>query len=251
MTDYARDAAAVRGATDRLMTSVSRLNETAVSEPSLLPGWTRGHVLAHLARNADALVNLLTWARTGDPTPMYPSEDARDSEIEDAATRPLPVHLDDLRTSAFRFNAAAAALPADRWSYEVTMRRGVVEQAGRLPFRRLVEVELHHVDLGVGYTLADLPAAFVEEELDFLTERFAGHSGVPPLRLVSRAGAAGVRHTGRAGGNGEHLPAVAQGEPRLTVEGSPAALLGWLTGRADGADLSCPDAPLPALPPLG
>ncbi|NUP44900.1 MAG: maleylpyruvate isomerase family mycothiol-dependent enzyme [Streptomyces sp.] len=238
MTDYARDAAAVRGATDRLMTSVSRLDETAVTEPSLLPGWTRGHVLAHLARNADALVNLLTWARTGEPTPMYASEDARDREIEDAATRLLPIHLDDLRTSAFRFNAAAAALPANRRPFEVTMRRGVVEQAGRLPFRRLAEVELHHVDLGVGYTLADLPAAFVEQELDFLTEeRFAGRVDVPALRLVSGDGGR-VRYTG------------GEGEP-LTVEGSPAALLGWLSGRTDGADLSCPDAPLPSLPPLG
>jgi maleylpyruvate isomerase len=30
-----------------------------------LPGWTRGHLLTHVARNADALRNLLTWARTG------------------------------------------------------------------------------------------------------------------------------------------------------------------------------------------
>ncbi|MES4905318.1 MULTISPECIES: maleylpyruvate isomerase family mycothiol-dependent enzyme [unclassified Streptomyces] len=241
MTDYARDAAAVRGATDRLMASVSRLDETAVTEPSLLPGWTRGHVLAHLARNADALVNLLTWARTGEPTPMYESEDARDREIEEAASRPLPVHVDDLRTSAFRFHAAAAALPADRRPYEVTMRRGVVEQAGRLPFRRLAEVELHHVDLGVGYTLSDLPAAFVEQELDFLAgERFAGHPDIPPLLLVSGDGGR-VRRTGRAGGD----------EPPLTVEGSPAALLGWLSGRTDGADLSCAEAPLPTLPPLG
>ncbi|MDT0544450.1 MULTISPECIES: maleylpyruvate isomerase family mycothiol-dependent enzyme [Streptomyces] len=244
MTDYARDAAAVRGATDRLMSSVSRLEESAVDEPSLLPGWTRGHVLAHLARNADAVVNLLTWARTGEPTPMYESEDARDSAIEDAAGRPLPVHLDDLRTSAFRLYAAAAALPAGRRSYEVTMRRGVVEPAGRLPFRRLLEVELHHVDLGVGYTLADLPAAFVEQALDFLTEvRFAGQPGVPPLRLVSGEGGR-VRHTGRAGAGREDLTAV-------TVEGPSAALLGWLTGRTDGAGLSCPDGPLPVLPPLG
>ncbi|MEU5614181.1 maleylpyruvate isomerase family mycothiol-dependent enzyme [Streptomyces sparsogenes] len=242
MTDYARDAAAVRGATDRLLSGVSRLDETAVREPSLLPGWTRGHVLAHLARNADALVNLLTWARTGVPTPMYPSEDARDRDIEEAAARPLPVHLDDLRTSAFRFYSAAAALPAARRSYEVTMRRGVIEPAGRLPFRRLVEVELHHVDLGIGYTLADLPAEFVERELDFLAEvKFAGHPEVPPLRLVSGWGGR-VRWTGRAGeGAG----------PAVTVEGSPTALLGWLTGRTDGSGLSCPDTPLPTLPPLG
>ncbi|WFB10119.1 maleylpyruvate isomerase family mycothiol-dependent enzyme [Streptomyces sp. LX-29] len=237
--DYARDASAVQGATDRLLSAVATLEDTAVAEPSSLPGWTRGHLLAHLARNADALTNLLVSARTGEKIPMYASEEARDADIERDASRPLAVHLDDLRTSAFRFNAAAAALPRDRWSAEVAMRRGVVEQAARLPFRRLVEVELHHVDLDLGYTLADLPAGFVTQELDFLTTvKFAGHPDVPPLRLAA-TGDGPVRDTGRADG------------PRLTVTGSPADLLGWLTGRGDGAALSCPAPVLPALPPLG
>ncbi|WKX69739.1 maleylpyruvate isomerase family mycothiol-dependent enzyme [Streptomyces sp. XD-27] len=236
MSDYARDASAVQGATDRLLTAVAALDEAAADQPSLLPGWTRGHVLAHLARNADALVNLLTWARTGEETPMYASEDARDRDIERDAARPLPVHLDDLRTSAFRFNAAAAALPRDRWTFEVTMRNGVTERAERLPFRRLVEVELHHVDLGIGYTMADLPDAFVEQHLAFLTAvKFAGHPELPALRLTDGDR---VWETGRAEG------------PRLTVSGHPGGLLGWLTGRADGSGLSS-DTPLPTVPPLG
>src|SRR5947209_4673969 len=63
--DFPRDTADVHESTDRLLVSLDKLDDDAVGEPSLLPGWTRGHVLAHLARNADALVNLLTWARTG------------------------------------------------------------------------------------------------------------------------------------------------------------------------------------------
>ncbi|MET8183547.1 maleylpyruvate isomerase family mycothiol-dependent enzyme [Streptomyces sp. NPDC005336] len=243
MADYMTDAAAVQAATDRLLTAVAGLDDAAVAAPSALPGWTRGHVLAHLARNADALVNLLTWARTGQETPMYGSGDARDAEIERDAGRPLPVHLDDLRTSAFRFNAAAAALKRERWSYEVTLRQGVRERAAGLPLRRLAEVELHHVDLDIGYTVADLPAGFVEKHLDVLTgTRFTGHPDIPPLRLTTGADGQGVRHTGRA---------AAPGESPVTVTGSPAALLGWLTGRTDGSDLSCPDGPLPVLPALG
>ncbi|MFF5721092.1 maleylpyruvate isomerase family mycothiol-dependent enzyme [Streptomyces buecherae] len=237
MTDFAHDAAAVQAATDRLLTAVTPLDDAAAARPSRLPGWTRGHVLAHLARNADAIVNLLTWARTGEETPMYANDEARNADIARDADRPMLVHLDDLRTSAFRFNSAAAALTKGRWDYVVAMRNGVTERAARLPFRRLIEVELHHVDLDVGYELTDLPADFVQREVEFLTSgKFAGHADVPALTLTVPGGH--TWHTGRAG------------EEPTTVEGTPVALLGWLTGRSDGSDLAA-NAPLPTLPPLG
>src|SRR6478736_10225108 len=47
--------------------------DTALAEPTALSGWTRAHVVAHVAANAEALVNLATWARTGVETPMYAS----------------------------------------------------------------------------------------------------------------------------------------------------------------------------------
>ncbi|WP_435243689.1 maleylpyruvate isomerase family mycothiol-dependent enzyme [Streptomyces cucumeris] len=242
MSDYAHDAADVTEATDRLLTAVARLDDAALAGPSALPGWTRGHVLAHLARNADALVNLLTGARTGEDIPMYRGEEARDAEIARDAARPLPVHLADLRTTAARFDTAAAALPKELRSREVTLRGGLREPAARLPLRRLAEVELHHVDLAVGRTVADLPARFVERQLDVLiSSRFAGHPGIPPL-LLTVPGAGAGRRTGRD---------PAPDEIPVTVSGSPAALLGWLTGRTDGADLSCADGPPPVLPPLG
>ena len=52
---------------------MSRMGEEAFAAPSLLPGWTRAHVLSHVARNADAMINLLRWAKTGVETPAYPS----------------------------------------------------------------------------------------------------------------------------------------------------------------------------------
>ncbi|MGC9439097.1 maleylpyruvate isomerase family mycothiol-dependent enzyme [Streptomyces sp. WG5] len=228
MIDHAHDLASVRDATERLLTAVGKLDNTSVTESSRLPGWTRGHVLAHLARNADALVNVL------EGRPMYVSGEARDADIERDAPRPLDAQLADVRESAARFQDASAA-PAD-WSRTVELRNGITDSASRLPFRRWVEVELHHVDLGIGYELEDLPAEFTERETDFLAARFAGHPDVPPTRLTD-----GTRawSTGREAG-----------APEVTVTGPPADLLGWLAGRREGSALTAEGGPLPSLPPL-
>ncbi|THC48926.1 maleylpyruvate isomerase family mycothiol-dependent enzyme [Streptomyces sp. A1499] len=227
MIDHVRDLASVRDATDRLLSAASKLNNDSIAEPSRLPGWTRGHVLAHLARNADALVNVLAGR------PMYESARQRDSDIERDAPRPLAEQLDDVRESMARFEAQAA-LPAD-WSRTITMRNGVTDSASRVPFRRWVEVELHHVDLGIGYELEDLPTEFVRRETAFLTARFSGNPDVPPTRVTDGTHA---WSTGRAG------------EPEVTVSGAAPDLVGWLAGRRDGSALTAEGGLLPSLPPL-
>jgi maleylpyruvate isomerase len=228
MIDHAHDLESVRDATERLLTEVGKLDNASVTESSRLPGWTRGHVLAHLARNADALVNVL------EGRPMYVSGEVRDADIERDAPRPLDVQLADVRESAARFQDVCA-VPAD-WSRTVELRNGVTDTASRVPFRRWVEVELHHVDLGIGYELEDLPAEFTERETDFLAARFAGHRDVAPTRLTD-----GTRawRTGRDTGG-----------PEVTVSGRPADLLGWLAGRRAGSALTVEGGPLPTLPPL-
>jgi maleylpyruvate isomerase len=228
MMDHAHDLASVRSATDRLLGAVSALGEAAVTQPSRLPGWTRGHVLAHLARNADALTNVLRGL------PMYESPDARDADIERGAARPLGDHLADLRESAARLEAAAAE-PAD-WSRTVELRNGVSDLASSVPFRRWGEVELHHVDLGIGQELEDVPEDFVQREIEFLAGRFAGHPDVAASSLTDGASAWG---TGRAAST-----------PELTVTGSAPDLLGWLAGRRDGTALTVSGGGLPKLPPL-
>ncbi|MER7688627.1 maleylpyruvate isomerase family mycothiol-dependent enzyme [Streptomyces sp. NPDC097610] len=229
MMDHARDLASVHDATERLLNAAAELDNASAAEPSRLPGWSRGHVLAHLSRNADALVNVL------DGRPMYVSAEARDADIERDAPRPLDGQLADLRKSAARFQDAGAA-PAD-WSRTVELRNGVTDSAARVPFRRWGEVELHHVDLGIGYELEDLPEEFVEREIAFLADRFRGHPEVPSTRITDTTRA---WSTGRDAGGG----------PEVTVTGSAPALLGWLCGRRDGSGLSVDGGPLPALPPL-
>jgi maleylpyruvate isomerase len=154
----------IDAATARLLDAVARLDDEAVRKPSLLPGWTRGHVLTHIARNGDALRNLLTWARTGVETPAYPSDDARDRDIEDGAARSAAELLADLSESATAFRGAVAAVPDDAWQVVVRIR-GSELPAEQVFVRRLVEVELHHTDLDIGYRAADWPAAFAAMEL--------------------------------------------------------------------------------------
>lgn len=229
MIDHAHDLGAVREATERLLDAVGELDNASVAGASQLPGWSRGHVLAHLSRNADAIGNVLRGL------PMYASSETRDADIADGAPRPAAEQLADLRQTADGFLAVAAE-PAD-WSRTVTLRNGVTDSAARVPFRRWVEVELHHVDLDVGYELEDLPADFVEREIAFLAERFLGNKDVPATALTDL--------DGRTWSTGGGPPAAL-----VTVQGPAAELLGWLCGRRDGSALTVAGGPLPALPPL-
>ncbi|MEU9758337.1 maleylpyruvate isomerase family mycothiol-dependent enzyme [Streptomyces sp. NPDC047985] len=229
MIDHAHDLRAVREATDRLLSATGKLDDAALARPSRLPGWSRGHVVAHLSRNADALVNVLQGRA------MYADSETRDRDIERGAPRPKAEQQADLADSAARF-ADAASTPAD-WSRTVTLRNGVTDSASRIPFRRRVEVELHHVDLGIGYELEDLPDEFVAREIDFLAERFAGHPGVVSTEIAADDG-----RSWSTGGGAEGAPVV--------VRGSATELLGWLCGRRDGSALTVDSGLLPALPPL-
>lgn len=229
MTRAAADLAPVEEATDRLLHTAAKLSETALAGPSHLPGWTRGHVLAHLARNADALTDVLHGR------PMYRSEEARDADIARDADRPLAEHLTDLRDSSARFLATARALDEAGWERRVALRNGITDRAARLPFRRWVEVELHLVDLDAGPTVADLPGTFLDRAVEYLAERYVGHPDLPPLELRAEDG-----RSWRTGAGG--------GEPRRIV-GTPAALVGWLSGRTSGAGLTSAE-PLPEPPSL-
>lgn len=233
-SDPLRLTGEVDDATARLLRTTADLDEPSLATASLLPGWTRGHVLAHLARNADGFVNLLTAARTGDPIPMYASPAARSADIEAGAVRPPTAHRDDLRRSADRFAEAVAAMPAEAWGATVTTRRGPWS-AANLVWGRLREIEVHHVDLAVAYRPADWPEAFGQRLLREVATGLAGRSDAPPMVL---------RCDGR-----EHDLVVGDRTAAPTVSGAAPHLAAWLIGRSPGTRLTVtPDGPLPTPP---
>ena len=225
--------------TDRLLATADALTDAQVAAPSRLPGWTRGHVLTHLARNADGFRNLLSWAATGDETPMYPSEEARARGVEEGAARSAAEIAADLHKSAAALAAAAQDLPARAWDALVA-RRGDTFPARQIPPRRLAELEIHHVNLGAGYRPADWPASFVAANLDRVGRDFAGRADAPAC-LACPDGLDAVYPIG---------PLSPGPASQVTVSGPPAALLAWLIGRDDGAGLRVTGAgAVPVLPP--
>jgi len=225
----------VERATQRLLKTASTLGgDEGVSGPSLLPGWTRGHVLAHIARNADGLTNLLTWARTGVVTPQYASSQQREDDIEAGSPRPLEVQLADVRDSAARFAAAADLMPAPAWAVTLDIP-GARQPAARVVWRRLREVEVHHVDLNAGYTAADWSDAFSHRLLHEVVTGFAQREDAPALVL---------RPTDTG-----HEAAIGPPNGAVTVAGPSHALVAWLIGRSPGEGLTVsPEGSLPTPP---
>jgi maleylpyruvate isomerase len=214
-------------ATHRVIATAGDLDDPAA--PSLLPGWSRGHVLTHIARNADSMVNLITWARTGVVTPQYPSPAVRDRDIEAGAGRPLAELITDVRDSAARFADAAAEVPAEAWSVELALPTGPAP-AALVPWRRLREVEVHHVDLGAGYGPADWPESFPYR----LLREIAG--SLADLSLTLRPTSPGA-------------PAAVRTGDGVTINGPAHALAAWLAGRSAGDGLTVdPAGPLPTVP---
>jgi maleylpyruvate isomerase len=163
--------AAQRQLSDELDAAMQRLIDEArimtspdLQAPSLLPGWTRAHVLSHLARGADAMRTLLAGARAGQDRPAYASPQARDADIDrGAAAEDL---VDDLVASAMALRTVARQLPDTAWRYQVQMPDSHRIQASQLLAWRLAEVELHHCDLGIGYGHDQWSAVFAAMELD-------------------------------------------------------------------------------------
>jgi maleylpyruvate isomerase len=152
-------------ATARLTATVARLTDEQVREPSLLPGWSRGHVLTHLARAYEAHRNLLEAAATGRDIPAYASQEARDQAIEDGSGRPAAEQLADLEQAAAAWRTAVDKMPDEAWDTDVTILHLPPFPARQVVLRRLVETELHHVDLDAGYRPSDWPPTFKPQDL--------------------------------------------------------------------------------------
>ncbi|WP_290056689.1 maleylpyruvate isomerase N-terminal domain-containing protein [Amycolatopsis solani] len=220
----------VRQLDDEWARAIGGLGEPELRAPSALPGWSRAHVLAHLARNADGLKNLLTWADTGVETPMYPSVEAREADIEASARHSAADILADFVASAGRFERYAAGMPDDAWAREARNRQGAPVSGAVVVRMRLSELTIHLADLDVGYDLdrvLGLLGPLAEDVVQHAISSRGAH--LPALRLV----ADGFEWTMGAAPGG-------------TVSGTGGRLLAWLSGRSDGADLDGAVPPIPA-----
>ena len=198
---------------------VADLDEAALGAPSALPGWTRRHLLAHVAANAEALGNLVHWAATGEPTPMYSSPGDRAAGIERGALLPDAELGAWLRAAAQALDDAMTKLSDEQWQAPVLTAQGRTVPATEVPWLRAREVYVHAVDLATGLSFAELPAGFCAALCDDVT---AKRRNAPGPALVFQAADTGGRW---------ELPGQGEGGT-VTLSGPLAEITAYLTGRA-------------------
>lgn len=179
----------------RVESTLASLTDAQARAASLLPGWTRGHLVSHLARNADALNRFAVGVLDGTPREMYPGgREARAAAIEEGADRPVALLAADFRFAGRRLLDSLRGIGPDLLGTPVKWRKPVT--ARDIPLLRWHELEIHHLDLGLGYSCRDWPVSFVESTLE------------------------------------SQLPELAVAAPDVTPPDLPRAeLLAWLIGR--------------------
>jgi maleylpyruvate isomerase len=202
-----------------------RIDDEDLSQPCALPGWTRAHVLGHIARNADALQNLLRWARTGVESPMYPSVQARADGIEETSRQARDALRSDAHAASDRLRDALDDMPDGAWDAPIRTASGRAVTAAAVPWMRVRECWIHAIDLDAGATWDELPDQLVVDLIDEVASGLAARTDCPAM--VIDAGA----RSWRVGGDGD----------AATVSGRAPELLAWLIGRAPGP----PGAPSP------
>ena len=200
-----------------------RMGDDAFAAPSTLPDWSRAHVLTHVARNADAMVNLLDWARTGTPTPAYASREQRNADIEAGAKRSAAEIRDDVIASSDRLAAVVRETPEQAWTATVASPKGDPMPASEILWFRAREVWIHTVDLDAGASFADLPRPMLHELLTDVAGALAARPDFPRLLLAPT--------------DEPRTWAVGEGEGATEVRGPVAELAAWLIGRSKGRSL--------------
>jgi maleylpyruvate isomerase len=175
-SDLDRDLAGARMAQEALVDSLGGVTDEDARRASLLPGWTVGHVLTHLARNAESHTRMLVAARLGQVGEQYPGGLAqRAADIEAGADRPATALIADVVNSAIEVADAWAAMTPEAWTGTGRMPEQDIAVAD-LPFRRWREVEVHRADLGLGFGWEDWSDQYVEAELSRTLPTTAGRT---------------------------------------------------------------------------
>jgi len=164
--------------TTLLQSAAAGLTDEDLRAPSTLPGWSVGNLIAHVAANGDALVNLVDWARTGVESPMYAGPEDRAAGIAKGDTLSAAEAAQWLADSITALDAAMDHLTEEQWAHEIVTAQGRTVPATEIPWMRSREVMVHAVDLARGVAFADLPTDFCDALIvDVLAKR--GETDLP------------------------------------------------------------------------
>ncbi|MEV0143884.1 MULTISPECIES: maleylpyruvate isomerase family mycothiol-dependent enzyme [unclassified Nonomuraea] len=213
----------------RLLKLLDGLDDRRASMDSALPGWTRGHVLKHLADNARAFERQARFALRGRLVDMYDGgQRMRDLSIDQGASSPLAQLREELDHAQQALEEAWSLLTPEDWSRSVRFRNATVLDTALARWR---EAEIHAVDLAVGYRPRDWSLSFALHALDFLAARAPAGT-----RLVLRA-------------TDHDVDRVLGTAATVEVSGAVRDLAAWMAGRALDGHLRTTARDLPELGP--
>ena len=230
--DHSLEPGHLTEAGQRLVRTVDSLGGDDWEAPSLLPGWSRAHVVAHLALNGEALRDVLVGAATQEQVAMYSSPEARDTDIDELAQAEHAHLRERLLAVLTTFQDATIAVPDDAWAgrFERTPG-GPTYPLASVPLMRVREIEIHHADLGTGYTAEQWPLRFAESVVESMVRRLEPEPGFRVAPLDSER----TWDVGQVDGTS------------AVVTGPVAEIAWWLTGRPPGDQVACSRGDLPTI----
>ena len=228
---YLADLKRLQRETDMLLANVASFTDEEIRRPSQCAGWTRGHVITHLARSAEALTRLLDNALTGGTEPLYASAEQRNADIEAGASRPAKEQLADLQQAHAAFMERAQALIDSPDAAEQVELRGRPFQSHALPNLRCSEVVIHHQDLD---SIFELHEADPDSQLDALNSVVWSLQGKPE--------APGLTVTTYEGDE------LVIGDGSTTVIGERDGVVDWLARGRTERVRTTDGSPLPEVP---
>lgn len=228
---YLADLQRLQRETDMLLANVASFSDDEVGTPTVLPGWTRGHVITHLARGAEAIQRLMDNAITGSDAAMYASADQRNDDIESGATRSAKELTADLRRSSEAFMETARRLvDAPDAAEEISIGNRTF-RTHALPNLRCAEVIIHHQDLDSTFELHEADPDSQLDALNSVVWVLQGKDDAPGLTVTTYEG-----------------DELVIGDGATTVVGERDAMVDWLA-RGNGGRVRAKDgAELPELP---
>lgn len=228
---YLADLKRLQRETDMLLANVASFTDEEIGRPSQCAGWTRGHVITHLARSAESLTRLLDNALTGGNEPMYASVEQRNADIEAGASRPAKEQLADLQQAHAAFMERAQALINSPDAAEVVELRGRTFQSHALPNLRCSEVVIHHQDLDSTFELHEADPDSQLDALNSVVWSLQGKPEAPGLTVTTYEG-----------------DELVIGDGSTTVIGERDGVVDWLARGRTERVRTTDGSPLPEVP---
>lgn len=209
------------------------LTQAELAAPSLLPGWSRAHVIAHVAGNAAAFARAVAGGAEGKAVPMYESRALRDAEIEERAAWPAADLLELLDECTRSLTDVWHGLTPAQWDLDFVNGQGARTSLRSSVVARVREVWIHLVDLdspaepgGMDLLPADVAEAVLREVFGLWQARDAAAS----LAITTTASDGASLTLGAAEDDGVTL-----------ISGALSDVAAWATGRT-AAGSSAPTA---------